>query len=152
MTNKIRGALWDGLPFRAKCKRTGGVTEGEDGFTLKVKLTSSQKKYCIYKLDRVGGNKGSVGEMCDYLHSWYSQSARSSKVYYKAEKYWKDTLLDLLFGETGVLSQIKMMAENHEIDESITEILKAEYSKPKYQNARKKDKKEKKRSKAKQIV
>ena len=136
ITKKITDAIGNGTPFSAKCKRTGKVTEGEDGFTLKVKLTSSQTNYCIYKLDKVGGNKGSVSEMCDNLHTWYNQGERGTKVYYKAEKYWKDTLIDPLFGATGILTQIKTMAENHEIDESITEILKAEYSKRKYQKVR----------------
>ena len=131
LTDKITDALWNGLPFRARCKRTGGVTEGEKGFTLKVKLTSTQTKDCIFELDK-NEIDGSLGKMCDELHRWYSIPKFSNQVFSKAEKYWDDTLIVPLFGETGVLTQIKTMAEMQEIDETITTILEAEYSKPKY--------------------
>ena len=144
ITKKMLNSLWDGLPFMSRCKRTGEVTTQANGFTLKVKLTSSQKSFCVYKLNKVGRNGGTPAEMCDYLHKWYQQSSRADKVYYKVKKYWADNLMKPLFGTTGILKKIREMAENHKIDESITEELKAEYSKDKYQSRSKKAKKAKK--------
>ena len=134
---QIKAELVNGNVFKARCKRLGVVTTEGSNYRLRVMLTRSQTSPCVMVLTNRHERNDNADKFCNWWHTWYSQpgvdlGTRKPAVSAKANRYWDTALLTPLFGTSGIISKIKQKARNHQIDSTITDLLRAEFEKAKY--------------------
>ena len=134
---QIKAELVNGNVFKARCKRLGVVTTEGSNYRLRVKLTRSQTSPCVMVLTNRHEQNDNADKFCNWWHTWYSQPAtdhptRKPAVSAKANTYWDTALLTPFFGTSGIIPKIKQKARNHQIDSTITDLLRAEFEKTKY--------------------
>ena len=137
---EIKAELVNGNVFKARCKRLGRVTQEGSNYRLRVKLTHSQASECDMVISNRGQQNDNADKFCDWWHTWYDEpvdsahwsNTRKPAVRRKADTYWDDNLITPLFGTGGIITKIKQKLIDHQIDNTITDRLRAEFEKTEY--------------------